>query len=90
MTDENNDPFRQRTSESGTTTPGSDSTKGGHAEEGEVGGQESQTDLGGKTGQIGNTGVGPDWMQDRPGKGADTESPTSDMPETESGTTPAG
>jgi hypothetical protein len=29
----------------------------------------TREDAGGRTGRIGNTGVGPDWMQDQPGKG---------------------
>jgi len=76
MPDEQGDPYREHTDESGTMTPGSASSKGAHAD-----GQPIPSDDGGQTGLLGNTGVGPNWMQDHgtnaePEVSDETESPS--------------
>ncbi|MBA2717707.1 MAG: hypothetical protein H0U52_00500 [Chloroflexi bacterium] len=57
-------------------TPGSASSKGAHSD-----GQPIPSDDGGQTGLLGNTGVGPNWMQDHgtnaePEVSEKTESPS--------------
>ncbi len=56
--EQQNDPYREHTEKSGTMTPGSASSKGAHADD-----QPVESDDGGQTGLLGNTGVGPNWMQ---------------------------
>lgn len=76
---QNDDPFRVEHDESGTFTDGSASTKGGHADQGEAA-PGTREDAGGRTGRIGNTGLGPDWMQDQPGKGREVNREAAGVP----------
>lgn len=78
MTDNSNDALRQHVDQLGDT-PGSATTKGRHADAG-TGQAPPETGGRGRIGRIGNTGVGPDWMQDQAGKGQAVNRDASGVP----------
>lgn len=78
MTDNSNDTQRQHVDQLGDTA-GSTTTKGRHADQ-DSGEAPPRADGRGRVGRVGNTGVGPDWMQDQPGKGQAVNREASGVP----------